>query len=251
MKLAVRLFILILLIACMSVPAGAGDVHLSAAASLRDVIGELAKGFARENPGVRFLNNFGGSGILAKQIENGAPCDLFISANREWMDYLRGRKLMDKTSIRPFAGNALVVIGDPAKKIRRIEDLPELSRIAIGSPKSVPAGEYALRALRNAGIDRRLEKKLVMAKDVRECLLYAERGEVDGAFVYRSDALQARSAKVLFTVPQELYPPIAYFMGLTVTGAGNDGAAAWYAYLRGAQGRAILDRQGFDPPLQQ
>lgn len=229
----------------LSVPAMAGDVNLSVAASLKEVINELSDSFVKKNPGVKFLKNYGGSGTLAKQIENGAPADIFISANPEWMEYLRDRKLADTGSINTFAYNTLVFAG-PAGKASSMRELPKLGKIAIGSPKSVPAGEYAMEALKKSGIDKQLENKLVMAKDVRECLMYAERGEVDGAFVYRTDALQAKQARILFTVPRELYPRVTYPMGLTVAGAKNGDARAFYRFLQSEEARSALRKYGFD-----
>ena len=228
----------------LAAPARAGDINLSVAASLTDVINELSLGFAKTHPGVRFLKNYGASGQLAKQIENGAPSDLFISANLEWMDYLKNKKLVDSASIGNFTYNTLVFAGRPGKA-SSMQDLPKLEKIAIGSPMSVPAGEYALEALKKAGLDRQLEKKLIMAKDVRECLMYAERGEVDGAFVYKTDALQARQAKILFAVPQKLYPRVTYPMSLTLAGAKNKDAAAFFSYLRSKDAKTVLAKYGF------
>jgi molybdate transport system substrate-binding protein len=214
------------------------------AASLKEVINELSDNFSKKNPGVKFVKNYGASGQLVKQIENGAPSDVFISANQEWMDYLKKKNLADVASIGTFTYNTLVFAGTPGKA-SSMQDLIKLERIAIGSPKSVPAGEYATEAFKKAGIDRQLEKKLVMARDVRECLLYAERGEVDGAFVYRTDALQAKQARILFAVPQDLYPRVTYPMSLTVTGAKNKDAAAFFAYLHGDEAKAVLTKYGF------
>jgi molybdate transport system substrate-binding protein len=225
-------------------PSLAGDINLFAAASLKEVINELANSFARKNPGVKFVRNYGASGQLVKQIENGAPADIFISANNEWMVYLKNRKLADAASIGTFTYNTLVFAGAPGKAAS-MKDLTKLEKIAIGSPKSVPAGEYAALALKKAGIDKQLEKKLVYARDVRECLLYAERGEVDGAFVYKTDALLAKQAKILFTVPQELYPQVTYPMALTVTRAKNRDAAAFFAYLHGDYAKTVLSKYGF------
>jgi molybdate transport system substrate-binding protein len=227
-----------------AVTAMAGNVNLSVAASMKDAINELADGFVKNDPGVKFLKNYGASGALAKQIENGAPADIFVSANLEWMDYLKKRNLVDTASITPFAGNTLVFAGAEGKA-SSMQDLLKLEKIAIGSPKSVPAGEYAMAALVKAGIDKRLEKKLVMARDVRDCLMYAERGEVDGAFVYRTDALMARQAKVLFVVPRDLYPQIVYPMALTVTGAKNGDARSFYRYLQSEAAKAVLAKYGF------
>lgn len=241
LKRLLCLFSLVLPIA----PASAGEVYLSVAASLKDVGNELTDVFARSHPGVKFLKNYGGSGALAKQVENGAPSDIFISANPEWMEYLRERRLVDTKSIGTFAGNSLVFVGPADKGVSVLKDLLSLERIAIGSPKSVPAGAYAMEALKNAGLDRQLGKRLVMARDARECLMYAERGEVDGAFVYRTDALQARHAKILFAVPRELYPGVIYPMSLTVAGARSADAAAFFRFLQSGEARAVLGKFGF------
>jgi len=238
--------IILLSVLCLASSAFAGEISLSVAASLREVVNELADGFSGKNPGVTFKKNFGGSGALAKQIENGAPADVFISANLEWMDYLKARKLTDNKSIAVFAYNELVFAGRPELKASGLGDMVKLGKIAIGSPKSVPAGEYAMEAFKKAGIDRQIEKKLVMARDVRECLMYAEGGMVDGAFVYKTDAHQlARKAKILFTVPQNLYPRVTYPMALTMAGAKKTEAAAFYKYLQTPEARAILARRGF------
>ncbi|MDA8430750.1 MAG: molybdate ABC transporter substrate-binding protein [Geobacteraceae bacterium] len=244
MKNAIKIVTSLLCLLLTAAPALAADVNLFVAASLKEVVNELSGNFAHQHPGVRFLKNYGASGMLAKQTENGAPSDLFISANIEWMDYLKNRKLVDAASIGTFSYNTLVFAGAPGKA-SSMRDLIRLQRIAIGSPKSVPAGEYAMEALRKAGLDRQLEKKLVMARDVRACLMYAEQGEVDGAFVYRTDALQAKRAKILFTVPQELYPQVTYPMALTVAGSKNQDAVAFFAYLHGTEAKAVLAKYGF------
>ena len=222
----------------------AGEINLSVAASLKEVTNELSDNFARSHSGAKFLKNYGASGALAKQIESGAPSDIFITANLEWMEYAKTRKLVDSASIGTFTYNTLVFAGAPGKA-SSMQDLIKLERIAIGSPKSVPAGEYATEAFKKAGIDKQLAKKLVMAKDVRECLMYAERGEVDGAFVYKTDALLAKQAKILFAVPQELYPQVTYPMALTVAGAKNSDAAAFFAYLHSDEAKKVLTKYGF------
>jgi len=245
MKLVSRMCLAVLCLLFLAAPVFAGEVSLSVAASLKEVINELSAAYAKSSPGVKFLKNYGASGALAKQIENGAPADLFISANLEWMDYLKNKKMADTASIGTFAYNTLVFAGTTAKA-SSLQDLTKLNKIAIGSPKSVPAGEYATEALKKAGLDKQLEKKLVMAKDVRECLMYAERGEVDGAFVYRTDALQAKHAKILFTVPQKLYPRVTYPMALTVSGAKNKDAAGFMHFLQSGAAKPVLVKYGFN-----
>lgn len=240
LKISIHLFCFVILASS----ALAGEVNLSVAVSLKEVINELSAGFARKHPGVKFVRNYGGSGALVRQIENGAPADIFIAANLEWMDYLKDRKLADTSSIGTFTYNTLVFAGTPGRA-SSMHDLTKLERIAIGSPRSVPAGEYATEAFKKAGMEKQLEKKLVMAKDVRECLMYAERGEVDGAFVYKTDALQSKQVKILFAVPQELYPRVTYPMALTVTGAKNRDATSFFAWLHSAEAKAVLTKYGF------
>jgi molybdate transport system substrate-binding protein len=240
-----RIFILTITLLTMTLSASAGELNLSVAASLKEVINELTASYTVKHPATTFLKNFGASGTLAGQIENGAPADLFIAANNQWMDYLKDKKLVDRATEKNFAYNALVFVGTTGKKVKSIEDLSKLEKIAIGSPKSVPAGEYAMAAMTKTGYVSKLTDKLVMAKDVRECLMYAELGEVDGAFVYKTDALLAKKAKLLFTMPQKLYPRVVYPMALTVKASHNDEAKAFLAYLQGKEAKSVLAKFGF------
>ncbi len=244
-KLEIRILGSIILLALLVSTTLAGEVNLSIAASLKDVMNELADGYSTQNAHIKFLKNYGASGALAKQIENGAPADIFISANIEWMDYLQSKKLMSAPSIGVFAYNTLVFAGRTDKKVSSLHDLHKLEKIAVGSPKSVPAGQYAMEALKKAGVEKQLEQRLVMAKDVRECLMYAERGEVDGAFVYKTDALQAKEATILFTVPENLYPKVTYPIGLTASGSKNKDAEAFCRYLQSGEAKAVLSKCGF------
>jgi molybdate transport system substrate-binding protein len=228
-----------------SVTLGA-EVSLSGAASLKEAVNEISATYSKTVPGVKITKNYSGSGVLAKQIENGAPADIFISANTEWMDYLNKKGLVDAASISIFAYNTLVFAGKDGSNVTDMNGLQKLNKIAIGSPKSVPAGEYAMTAFQKAGIEKQLQKKLVMARDVRESLMYAERGEVAGAFVYKTDALQARQAKILFTVPQNLYPRVSYPAALTAKGAKNADAKAFYKFLSSKEAKNVLAKYGFE-----
>jgi molybdate transport system substrate-binding protein len=162
------------------------------------------------------------------------------------MEYLKEKKLMDEKSIIIFAFNSLVFVGKPDLKVKTIQDVVMLEKIAIGSPKSVPAGQYAMETFKKAGIDKKLENKLVMARDVRECLMYADRGEVNGAFVYKTDAEQmAKNVKILFIVPQELYPRVTYPMGLTAAGSKKVEAVAFFNFLQSDEAKKVIARYGF------
>lgn len=244
-KITIKLLLCVFCFVLLAGSAIAADLNLSVAASLKDAVTELSDGFAKKNPGVAFQKNFGASGALAKQIENGAPCDVYFSANVDWMDYLKEKKLIDASNVAIMAYNELVFVGKPELKTASLQDVVKLEKIAIGSPKSVPAGDYAVKAFKKTGIDKQLEGKLVMAKDVRECLMYADRGEVTGAFVYKTDALLARNVKILFTVPQDLYPRVTYPVAVTVTGSKKAEAAAFYKFLQSTEAKKILAKYGF------
>ncbi len=246
------LFAILLLSTTLCGPTQAGEVRLFAAASMTDAIKELAENFSRSRRDLHFIQNFAASGTLARQIDAGAPADLFISANSRWVDYLVDQKRLSRAEVRPLVQNLLVFIGAPQRGVKGMADLDRLDRIAIGSPNSVPAGRYAREALSAKGLyDPMLSSgKLILAKDVRQALMYAERGEVDGAFVYRTDALLARQAVIHFEVPGELHSAVVYPAGLTVEGALNPDAVAFLNYLQTPEAHEVLEKFGFSKPLE-
>lgn len=239
-----------LLVFAAASPLHAEELRLSAAASMSDVFKELIRTFTSQHPEVTIVSNFGPSGGLAKQITQGAPADLYVSANPKWMNYLLDQKLIAPGRQTTFAYNSLVFVGRKETKASALADLPQLERIGLGSPRSVPAGQYAEEALRASGLYEQLAKdgKLVMAKDVRQALIYADRGETSGSFVYKTDALLAADAVILFEVPQELYSRVSYPLGLTTDGADKQGARDFYDFISSAAGSAIVLKYGFSVP---
>jgi molybdate transport system substrate-binding protein len=229
----------------LAVPAPAAEVRLSVAASMTNVTKELIATYEKQAPGAAFLPNFASSGSLAMQILRGAPADIFISANPRWMNYLVEENLIAADQFRTFAYNSLVFVGKDVLSITSLDDVARLQRIAIGSPKSVPAGQYAEQALKRAGLYDLVQGKLVLAKDVRQALIYADRGETDGAFVYKTDALLAREAVILIEVPEALYSEVSYPVGLTAAGVANPAAVAFYDYLSSSEATDILKKFGF------
>lgn len=240
---------LLLLLALLLFPCTlwAGELRLSVAGSMIDVVKEAVSTYMQQHPQTRLLPNFASSGSLAKQLAAGAPADIYISANPKWMDYVVAQGIVPAETVRTLAYNRLVLVGSPTVPVKELQDLSQLSRIALGSPQSVPAGRYAQQALEQAGLYQPLltEGKLIMAKDVRQALLYADRGEADVAFVYATDALLARQAKILLEVPADLYPRVTYPMGLTVSGADKEEARAFLEFLQSAGAREIFERHGF------
>lgn len=227
----------------------AQTVHLSVAASMTDAFKEIISVFMTAHPKAQLQPNFASSGSLAKQIEQGAPADFYVSANPKWMKYLVEKQIIAPESHHIFAYNKLVFVGEKDTAASSLKSLLGLQRIALGSPGSVPAGQYAKQAMENVGIYAELaeKKKLIMAKDVRQALIYADRGEVDGAFVYATDALLATKAKVLFVVQQDLYNRVAYPMGLTASGESNEIAKAFYQYMDTPEVKKVLTKYGFEP----
>ena len=238
------LFLCLLLVAQ---PSWAAEIRLSVAGSLTDVVKSLTNDFRRQHPDARFVLNIASSGTLAKQIASGAPTDLFVSADPKWIDFLTNKGLITPGSVRTVAHNTLVVIGRPASAVRTMGDLAKLPRIAMGSPASVPAGTYAEQALTGAGLYQGMKEgqKLVLTKDVRQALMYAERGEVDAAFVFRTDALLAKKAVLLLKVPQSLYSRVSYPAGLTTMGTANDEARRFMDYLGSPEAVNIFSSHGF------
>ncbi|MEE4242500.1 MAG: molybdate ABC transporter substrate-binding protein [Desulfopila sp.] len=248
MKLKV-VFTVVLLQMCVGFAAQAQTITLSVAASMTDAFKEMIVDFSAGHADVKFLPNFASSGSLAKQIEQGAPADVYVSANPKWMKYLLEKELIAPGTDRIFAFNQLVFVGMKKTGVLSLAGLSGLERIALGTPQSVPAGQYAKQAMEHAGVYASLEeaRKLVMAKDVRQALIYADRGEVDGSFVYKTDALLAKNAEILFVVPEDHYDRVSYPVALTPQGTGNDLAQAFYEYLKSPKATEILARYGFQP----
>jgi len=230
--------------------AQAGQVRVSAAKSMSNLCNNLIVRFQEQHPDIKIVPNFASSGALAKQIEQGAPADIYVSANPKWMAHLveKGKILTDTKKV--FAHNALVFVGKPSADARSMGDLTKLTRVALGSPSSVPAGQYAKQAMDKAGIyDVMLKKgQLIMAKDVRQALIYADRGETDGAFVYKTDAMLAVSAKLLFEVPLELYNRVTYPVAMTKESTGNADARLFYDYIVSDAAHPEMTRLGFTLP---
>jgi molybdate transport system substrate-binding protein len=233
--------------------ARAQDLTLSVAVSLKEVTEELGRDFVAAHQGVTLRYNFGASGDLQKQIEAGAPVDVFLSAAQRQMDELEKQRLIVTASRRAFARNALVVIkpADSRMDISKPSDLVDarVARIAIGNPKSVPAGQYAEESLRTLGLWDRLQPKLVFAENVRQVLDYVARGEVDAGFVYATDAAaRAQGVKEAFRPPDDSYRPIVY-PGAIVTASKQPALGqAFLDLLASTQGRNVLIRFGFQPP---
>jgi molybdate transport system substrate-binding protein len=231
----------------------AQDVTLSVAVSLKEVTEELGRTFMAAHPGVTLRYNFGASGDLQKQIEAGAPIDVFLSAAQRQMDELEKQGLIVVSTRRAFARNLLTVVkpADSKVDLAKAADLLDarVGRIAIGNPKTVPVGQYAEESLRALGLWDRLQPKLVFAENVRQVLEYVVRGEVEAGFVYTTDvATHAQGVKEAFRPAEDTYRPVVYPGAVMAASRRPALGGAFLDLLAGAQGRAVLGRFGFQPP---
>lgn len=229
----------------------AAELTVSAAASLTNAFKELGPLFEAQNRGTAVVFNFAASDALLAQIARGAPADVFASADQETMDRADAQKLLTAGSRRNFVGNTLVMIvpADSALGLKAPGDLqkPEVKRVAVGNPASVPVGRYTRSALEAARLWAAVEPKAVFAQNVRQALDYVARGEVEAGFVYATDALLMNTrVKVVATLPTET--AMAYPVA-SVAGSRNAGAARRFlGFMLTPAAQAVFARHGFGKP---
>jgi molybdate transport system substrate-binding protein len=227
------------------------SIIVFAAASLTNALQELGDGFTKETAiPVKF--SFAASSTLARQIENGAPAEVFFSADLEWMDYLQTRNLIQADTRHDLLGNRLVLIAPADSKLKlKIEPhFPLLEalgkgRLATGDPDSVPVGRYAREALTNLGLWNQVADRVVRADSVRSALAFVDRAEAPLGIVYETDALIDKRVRVVDVFPADSHKPIVYPIALTNTA--KTGAVRFVAYIRGPAGVAAFKTYGFKP----
>ncbi|MEA2779675.1 MAG: molybdate transport system substrate-binding protein [Rhodospirillaceae bacterium] len=227
--------------------ARAGDVIVFAAASTKNVVDDIAAGFAHAGKG-HVLASYASSAELAKQIDNGAPAAIFLSADTKWMDYLQQHQLIVGDSRRNLLGNQLVLIAPvDSRTPTSIDGLAGVlggAKLAIGDPDSVPAGRYGKAALQASKQWTALQPSLVRAKDVRAALALVERKEAAAGIVYATDAMVSRKVRIVATFPAASHPPIVYPVAL-VAGKDDEVARAFYRFLLGPEARETFLAAGF------
>ena len=219
-----------------------GKITVFAAASLTNAMQDIATQYKKEK-GVDVVSSFASSSTLARQIEAGAPADLFISADQKWMDYAVDKKAIDTASRQTLLGNSLVVVAPKASKTNWTS-LLNGGRLAVGDPEHVPAGIYAKEALQKLGAWDTLSPKLAPAEDVRGALALVERNEAPLGIVYGSDAVASKGVKVVATFPEDSHKKVEYPVAV-VEGHNNATVKAFYDYLKGPQAAEIFKRYGF------
>jgi molybdate transport system substrate-binding protein len=227
------------------------ELIISAAASLTNAFQEMGQKFEQLHPGVRVVLNFAASGPLLQQIAQGAPVDVFAAADQKTMDQAQQQGLIQPTSRKNFAANRLVLIA-PAKSkldLKALADLskPEVQRLALGNPDTVPAGRYTKEALVTAGLWESLGAKFILGESVRQVLDYVRRGEVDAGFVFATDAAVARQ-QVRVVQEAKGHQPIVYPVALVSRSVHQELARDFLDFIFSREGQAILSSYGFASP---
>ena len=227
----------------------APSVTVFAAASLTDSLKAVAEAY-KARTGVTVTLSFGASSSLARQIEQGAGADIFLSADPEWMDYLQKKGLIAAASRKDLLGNQLVLVAGPgAKPAPKIAPYFDLAgalgdrRLALADPASVPAGKYAKAALTALGVWDRVAPKLASAENVRVALEYVARSEAPYGIVYATDAKVAPNVRIVGVFPENSHAPIVYPAALTKTA--SPGSTAFLLFISGKDARAIFEKAGF------
>ncbi|MBY0512120.1 MAG: molybdate ABC transporter substrate-binding protein [Rhodospirillaceae bacterium] len=221
-----------------------------AASSLTDVLNELAEAYAKTGHAKPALS-FAASAALARQIENGAPASLFMSADEQWMDYVAERKLVADGTRTSFLGNTLVLV-TPADKAQKVDIKPRFplakvlagGKLSMGDPDSVPVGKYGKAALESLGVWRDVEPNVIRADNVRVALAFVERGEAAAGIVYATDAALTKKVAVAGTFPANSYPPVSYPLGV-IAAHDTPAARAFRDFILSADARAVFVKYGF------
>ncbi len=230
------------------------EVNLAAAASLKECMNEIIQQYQQANPAIKIVPNYEASGKLQVQIENGAPADLFISANRDKMNLLEKKGLLQPGTRCDLLENKVVLIVPAGGKLQLAgfqdlasDKLGEKS-IAIGDPKVVPAGKYAAEIFKNLKIADAVMPKTVFAQNVRAVLTFVARGEVEAGVVYETDAkLMADKVRVAAQAPAGSHSPVIYPAAVIAAGAAKAEGEKFLAYLKTPAAAAVFQKYGFQP----
>jgi molybdate transport system substrate-binding protein len=233
-------------------PADAQDKSLMvfAAASMKNALDDVDTAYTAKT-GIKIVASYAASSALAKQIEQGAPADIFVSADTDWMDYATGKKDINEPTRVNLLGNSIVLIAPKDSRIDTVAIGPGFNlarlagdgKIATGDVKAVPVGKYAKAALEKLGAWQAAESKFAMAESVRAALTLVARGEAALGIVYSTDAKVEPGVKIVATFPADSHPPIIYPVAATTTAKPE--AADYLAFLRSSVSKTILEKYGF------
>lgn len=226
------------------------ELTVSAATSMQDAIKEVGQVYQKENPNIRIIYNFASSGTLAQQIKQGAPADIYISANEKFMDELDKANLLLAKTRKDLLKNNLVLIVPSKANIFNISNFQQLTssnikRFSIGNPESVPGGKYAKEVLTNEKIYEQLQPKTVFAKDIRQVLSYVDNGNVDAGVVYATDAQISNQVKVVATAAENTHKPIIYPVAVIKRTKNPQVAKEFIQFLDSDRPSNIFKKYGF------
>ncbi len=227
------------------------ELTVSAAVSLKDALDEIHNLFLQDHPGTAIHLNLGASGTLQRQVEQGAPVDVFISASSSQMDALGAAGLVVTGTRKDLLRNAVVlIVPKGATHISSFEDLTraDVKRIAVGEPQTVPAGKYAQEVLKHFGIYERLKPKFVRGKDVRQVLTYIATGNADAGIVYATDAFSSPEVVIVATAPADSHSPVIYPVAVMKDSKNKDGAKEFVEFLLGSKAQSVFRKYGFLAP---
>ncbi|AFZ26823.1 molybdenum ABC transporter, periplasmic molybdate-binding protein [Cylindrospermum stagnale PCC 7417] len=224
------------------------NILVSAAASLKEALSEIKPLYQQSKPNVNITYNFGASGALQQQIEQGAPADVFISAAKKQVDALEQKGLLVAGTRTNLANNRLVLI--VPKNVVGVSSFYNLTdakikKIAIGEPRSVPAGQYGEQVLKKLGIFNKVKSKLVLANNVRQVLAVVESGNADAGLVYATDAKISDKVKVVVAADDKYHSPIVYPVAVIKRSKNVAAAKEFVQFLSGSQAKAVLKKSGF------
>ena len=232
-----------------SAPAGVATVDIYAAASTADAVRAIAERYERKTDGVTVRTVIAASSTVAKQIAAGAPADIYLSANTDWMDWLQRRGGIEPGTRRALLTNRLVVVApEGANDLASLTDLPQYlgdRRLAMGDPAHVPAGIYARQALRGLGLWTDLQNRAAFGADVRAALALVAEGESPAGFVYATDARIAQRVRVVAKVPRRLHAPIRYPVAI-VADRDDPAVREVFTYLQGEAAADVWREHGFE-----
>lgn len=226
------------------------SLQISAAMSLKNALTALKETYEKKAPNVELQINFASSGMLQKQIEQGAPADIFLSAGKKQMDQLEAKGLLIPGTRTNLLGNALVLIVSQEKKskIKGFNDLAgKAQSISIGNPETVPAGKYAKETLINLKLWDALEKRIMFAKDVRQVLAYVESGNVDAGLVYQTDTVVLKTGVIAAAASDDSHSPIVYPMAEIKGSRNRAEAGKFLEFLKTAEAAKIFEKYRFTP----
>lgn len=246
--LLIFLFVVSFIAGCGSQAAKPVGLTVSAASSLKDAMEEIKNVYAQENSKVKITYNFGASGALQQQIEQGAPADLFISAAAKNMDDLKNKGLIIEDTKKDLLLNEVVlVVPKNSSGINSFNDLEsdKIKKLALGEPDSVPAGKYGQEILTKLGIWEKCKGKAVYAKDVRQVLNYVETESAEAGIVYQTDAKVSDQVKIVAAAPSGSHTPVVYPLAVVKSSKNVSAAKEFANFLAGDKARAVFEKYGF------